>query len=93
MGKATVFVKLLAFALAITGVILIVFAIALFVEFKLHLLGFASENFPSLAYTVLVLGIISLISSSFGCIGTATKNQSLLWLNCVLNLILIGLQV
>ena len=93
MAKSTVFVKLFSFALALIGVIFIVFTIALFAEFKLHLLSFASEKIPSFAYTVLALGTISLMSSGFGCMGAAMKNKPLLGLNCILNLVLIGLQV
>ena len=93
MANAAVFVKLFSFALAIIGVIHLIYAIALFTEFKLHLLNFASEKYPSHVYTVVTLGIINLIASVFGCVGTCGKSQSLLGFHCLLLLILIGMQV
>ena len=76
---------ILAFILAMISAFLIFFGMALFVEFKLHLLGFASATFPAFAITVVSLGIIALITSLLGCVGNLFQSPAMMALYALIS--------
>ena len=83
---------LFSFVLAMIGAIITFYAIALFVEFKLHLLDFASKSFSSLAISVVLVGIFSLLSALLGFIGSTAEKPALIGLNSLLILGLVIVQ-
>ena len=87
--KATL---ILAFSLAMISAFLIFFGMALFIEFKLHLLGFASATFPAFAITVVALGIIAVMTSILGCIGSLIQIPALVTFYALVNAGLVIIQ-
>jgi len=76
---------ILACSLAMISAFLFFFGMALFVEFKLHLLGFASATFPAFAIAVVSLGSIAVIASILACVGSLIQSPSLIALYALVN--------